>query len=102
MPCYGGLASCASAREFAVRHLTTTIPVYYSDMRSMLTRWGGPIPGKPAVQGWYCSDCPWSEDMLGMYRPAELVAWERRARKSFEKHNCIELRAAAARAEQGR
>ncbi len=65
-------------------------------MRTMNAVWGGPIPGKPACQCWKCSDCPWSFDMLAMYRPSELPKWERKARKAFDKHDCANLNAIAA------
>jgi hypothetical protein len=64
----------------------------------MTAVWGGPIPGKPACQGWKCSDCPWTYDMLAMYQTKDLPKWERRAQKSFDKHNCAEFSAAVARA----
>jgi hypothetical protein len=65
-------------------------------MRTMNAVWGGPIQGKPACQGWKCSECPWTFDMLAMYRPSDLPKWERKAEKDFDKHDCANLNAIAA------
>jgi len=65
-------------------------------MRTMIAKWRATGSGKSACQGWMCSGCNWSLDMLAVYSPGRLAAWERKAGKKFEAHNCAEFSAAAA------
>ena len=90
--CVSGLLNGTAEQSIDSRKNRITIWA----MRTMTSKWGGPIPGKPACQGLQCSDCPWFFEMLFMYHPRELRAWERKAQKSFEKHNCAKWNATRA------